>query len=113
VDGAPPDDGRRHELIDGVLLVTPAPSVRHQVAVANLFALLRAGCPESLIALTAPLDVALADDTIVQPDLVVARRQDFTEQDLPTAPLLVVEVLSYRATRPFAVEIVPGRMVEL
>ena len=89
-----PDDGRRHELIDGVLVVTPAPSIRHQVALASLFDLLRAACPEDLIALTAPLDVALSDDTVVQPDLLVARRSDFTEKDLPGPPLLAVEVLS-------------------
>ena len=44
--------------------------------------------------LAAPFDVVLAEDTIVQPDLIVARRTDFTERDLPVAPLLAIEVLS-------------------
>jgi Uma2 family endonuclease len=42
----------------------------------------------------APFAVALADDTELQPDLIVARRADFTSRDLPLAPLLAVEVLS-------------------
>lgn len=41
-----------------------------------------------------------ADDTVMQPDLLVARREDFTHRDLPTAPLLAVEVLS-PSTRRF------------
>jgi Uma2 family endonuclease len=44
--------------------------------------------------LAAPTDVVLAEDTGVQPGLLVARREDFTDQALPTPPLLAVEVLS-------------------
>ncbi len=89
-----PDDGRRHELVDGVLVVTPAPLVRHQAAVMGLFRLLDGTRPADLLLLTAPVDVALADDTVVQPDLLVAPRAQFTERDLPGPPLLAVEVLS-------------------
>ena len=91
---AMPDDGHRYELIDGALIVTPAPSVQHQRVLANLFTLLRTHCPDDLDVLFAPLDVAIADDTVMQPDLLVARRADFTQRDLPKAPLLAVEVLS-------------------
>jgi Uma2 family endonuclease len=89
-----PDDGHRYELIDGALLVTPAPAPRHQFGSAALHLLLAAACPAELRVLLAPLDVVLADDTVVQPDLLVARRTDFTERDLPVAPLLAVEILS-------------------
>jgi Uma2 family endonuclease len=89
-----PDDGRRHELIDGVLLVTPAPRFHHQLASAGMFRILDAARPGHLVLLTAPFDVALADDTVVEPDLLVAPRVEFTEKDLPTAPLLAVEILS-------------------
>jgi len=89
-----PDDGHRYELINGTLIVTPAPSVRHQIVCGELFALLRASCPPHLRVLTAPLDVVLGESTGVQPDLLVARRQDFTATNLPAAPLLAVEVLS-------------------
>lgn len=60
----------------------------------ELFVLLRAACPADLKVLLAPFDVALAADTVVQPDIVVARRTDLTSRDLPTAPVLAVEVLS-------------------
>lgn len=89
-----PDDGRRYELIDGTLVVTPAPSARHQTILLELAVVLRTACPRDLKLLFAPFDVALAEDTVMQPDLLVARRSDFTERDLPVAPLLAVEVLS-------------------
>lgn len=91
---AVPDDGHRYELIDGVLVVTPAPTWRHQQVVGELFALLRRAIPADCRVFVAPMDVVLADDTVMQPDLLVARRSDLGERDLPTAPLLAVEVLS-------------------
>lgn len=72
---AMPDDGRRHELIDGVLVVTPAPSVRHQEVLASLHLVLARACPPALGLFLAPLDVAIADDTVMQPDLLVATRR--------------------------------------
>ena len=89
-----PDDGHRYELIDGTLVVSPAPSFRHQRAVGKLHLLLDAACPEGLIVMLAPFAVGLADDTEVQPDLLVAPRSAFTARDLPGPPLLAVEVLS-------------------
>lgn len=89
-----PDDGHRYELIDGSLLVSPAPRIAHQRVVGNLFVLLRLACPAELEVVLAPFAVGLADDTEVQPDLIVAPRSQFTERDLPGPPLLAVEVLS-------------------
>jgi Uma2 family endonuclease len=89
-----PDDGHRYELIDGALVVTPAPSPRHQFVIGRLYIALLATCPPGLRVAFAPLDVALADDTVLQPDLLVARDADFTQRDLPVAPLLAVEVIS-------------------
>ncbi|WP_432947004.1 Uma2 family endonuclease [Kribbella sp. CA-253562] len=89
-----PNDGHRYELVDGVLIMTPAPSWRHQIAVSQLLYQLMQVCPADLRVLTAPFDVAISDDTVLQPDILVARRDDFTERDLPKAPLLAVEVLS-------------------
>ncbi len=40
-----PDDGRRYELIDGVLIVTPSPTTRHQWVVSELFKASTAGVP--------------------------------------------------------------------
>jgi len=89
-----PDDGHRYELIDGVLIVSPGPQLPHQDMVGNLHLLLRAGCPPHLKVVLAPFAVALADDTEVQPDLIVAERTQFTRKELPGPPLLAVEVLS-------------------
>ena len=97
---AMPEDGHRYELIDGSLVVTPSPSYRHQSALLELYALLRARCPAELKILSAPFDVVLARDTVVEPDLLVAPRADFTARDLPGPPLLAVEVLS-PSTRRF------------
>ncbi|MFE2754153.1 Uma2 family endonuclease [Actinosynnema sp. NPDC059335] len=89
-----PDDGRRYELVDGELLVSPAPGYRHQEIVAELCGRLRAACPEDLTALPAPFAVQTTAKTEVQPDVLVGRRADFTDKVLPVAPLLAVEVLS-------------------
>lgn len=91
---AMPDDGHRYELLDGVLLVSPAPRFVHQQVLANVFRLVDAATPTGITVFFAPFDVVLADDTVIQPDLLVAPREDFTERDLPVPPLLAVEVLS-------------------
>jgi Uma2 family endonuclease len=89
-----PDDGHRYELVDGVLIVSPSPRMLHQRAVRRLSRLLEDSCPDDLEVFFAPLDVVLAEDTVLIPDLIVARRVDFDEKCLPKAPLLAVEVLS-------------------
>ncbi|MGH3348024.1 MAG: Uma2 family endonuclease [Nocardioides sp.] len=97
---AMPNDGHRYELIDGVLVVTPSPSPDHQRFSRGVFLLLHTACPDDLEVLYAPFDVAIADDTVMQPDLLVAARDDFTDRDLPVAPVLAVEILS-PSTRRF------------
>jgi len=89
-----PDDGHRYELIDGTLIVTPAPSWRHQRAVARLLKTLMDAAPDGLEVLAAPFDVRLADDTVLQPDVLVCHVSDLTQRNLPVAPLLAIEVLS-------------------
>lgn len=91
---AMPDDGHRYELIDGTLIVTPAPGYDHQSGVLELAVLLRSGCPADLKVMIAPFDVVFGKKTVLQPDLLVARRSDFTARDLPKVPVLAVEVLS-------------------
>jgi Uma2 family endonuclease len=89
-----PDDGRRHELLDGVLLMTPSPVTRHQDVVGRLFLLLSTQVPRWAKVMLAPFDVVLGDRTVLEPDIVVARRSDVTDKNLPAAPLLAIEVLS-------------------
>jgi Uma2 family endonuclease len=89
-----PDDGLRHELIDGAFVMTPAPGARHQWMVGGLFVILRNAFANSEHIVTlAPFDVVLAGN-VVQPDVLVAPRDSFSERMLSSAPLLVVEVRS-------------------
>jgi len=89
-----PDDGHRYELIDGTLIVTPAPGWGHQEVQHVLTELLRQHRPTGLRVLDAPFEVRLAIDTAVQPDVIVARYEDLTPKNLPAAPLLAVEIRS-------------------
>ncbi len=91
---AMPDDGHRYELVDGVLLVTPAPNASHQTCVVAMIGLLLPACPPDQKVLVAPFDVRLSRFTVLQPDVLVTRREQLTEVRLEGAPLLAVEVQS-------------------
>lgn len=94
-----PDDGQRHELIDGEHYVTPSPNTRHQVIVGNLHYHIRAfleSRPLGRIYL-APFDVVLTPSDVVEPDLLYVaapRGEIVTKKNVEGAPDLVVEVLS-------------------
>ena len=88
-----PDDGLRYELVDGVLLVSPAPALTHQIAVFNLVEQLLRHAPADLRVLGAPLDVRFSGTRQLQPDVLVVPRETPTAR-LERRPLLVVEVLS-------------------
>ncbi len=89
-----PDDGLRHELIDGTFVMSPAPGYPHQSMVGALHvALVAASQDTDLKVLLAPFDVVLGPN-VVEPDLLVAPRSAFQPRDLPTAPVLAVEVRS-------------------
>jgi Uncharacterized protein conserved in cyanobacteria len=87
-----PDDGRRYELVDGSLLVTPVPGWAHQEVVASLSLALYAVCPRSLRVVLGPFAGRPDQYNELRPDLLVARYDDLAEECLPTAPLLAVEV---------------------
>jgi Uma2 family endonuclease len=94
-----PDDGRRYEILDGEIYVTPAPGTSHQRTSRDLGFLLhdhvrRRGLGEILIA---PIDVILDRSTVVQPDLLfvaASRSAMITERGVEGPPDLVVEILS-------------------
>lgn len=88
------EDNYRYEIIDGMLLVSAAPSRLHQRAVGRLYRLLDDSCPPVMEVLVAPFEVVLANDTVLEPDVLVARRRMLTDRGLPGAPELAVEVLS-------------------
>ena len=98
-----PDDGNRYEVVDGALLVTPAPNPRHQRVVGRIqFALARYLEPLPLGELLAsPADISTRADRLVQPDLFVVpgtigRIERWSEV---THLLLAVEVLSPSSAR--------------
>lgn len=91
---AMPDDGRRRELIDGMLIVNPAPRHLHQRASMRLSLLLGNACPPDLEVLAAPFDYKISDTTLLLPDIIVARKIDYGPLRLEVAPLLVVEIRS-------------------
>jgi Uma2 family endonuclease len=89
-----PDDGLRYELLDGALVVSPAPSLLHQRVVTRICALLNDACPADLEVFVGPVDWQPNRRTSLQPDVVVASRLDEGPKAL-TLPLpLAVEVLS-------------------
>jgi Uma2 family endonuclease len=94
-----PADGRRYEIHEGDLSVTPAPSPWHQMVSANLFRALDAHVrARSLgVVLYAPLDVILSEVSIVQPDIVyleAGRLGAISQRGVEGPPTLVVEILS-------------------
>ncbi len=65
-----PDDGNRYELLDGVLLVTPAPNQEHQVIAARFIHLLSAGLGIG-VRVVGPGAVPRAPKTQLEPDVLV------------------------------------------
>lgn len=94
-----PDDGKRHELIDGEHYVSPSPNVRHQRVLRRLSMLLQSFVEAHRLGeiFFAPLDVVFTLHDVVEPDLIFvsnARASILTAANLQGAPDLVVEVLS-------------------
>ncbi|HEY9376040.1 MAG TPA: Uma2 family endonuclease [Jiangellaceae bacterium] len=89
-----PDDGLQYELLDGILLVTPAPVPAHQAVAGELYVRLRAACPPHLKVFFAPLDWQPDRRTSLQPDLLVIPRDDIGLKNLTRPLALAVEVLS-------------------
>ena len=94
-----PDNGKRHELIDGEHFMTPSPTTKHQrisqrlsLALGNFLKTNNLG--ELFVA---PCDVFLSDLDVVQPDLLfisATRKGIITEKNIQGGPDLVVEILS-------------------
>jgi Uma2 family endonuclease len=95
-----PDDGKRHELIDGEHYVTPSPNRKHQAISVNLTGMLWRYLQEHAIGriFSAPFDVVFSEFDVVEPDLLYVSnaRQDpiLTSQHVRGAPDLVVEIES-------------------
>ncbi|HEY4465364.1 MAG TPA: Uma2 family endonuclease [Streptosporangiaceae bacterium] len=88
-----PDDGHHYELLDGTLIVSPAPGAAHQRASAMLTHILELACPDELIVFP-NVGVRIAANSALEPDAVVARPADVSGARLVRPPLLLVEILS-------------------
>ena len=93
-----PDDGKRHELIDGEHYVTASPNTKHQQVSMELAFLIRAWLedrPSGRI-FTAPYDMVLTRFDVVEPDLIYLSNERaaeiMTAAHLRGAPELVVEI---------------------
>jgi Uma2 family endonuclease len=96
-----PDDGNRYEVIDGELLVTPAPSLPHQAAVGELHLLVAPYVTAQKLGYTfvAPADVVFSPRRGVQPDVFVTPPVDGRRPKKVDRLLLAVEVLSPSSAR--------------
>lgn len=99
-----PEDGNRYEVLDGELLVTPAPSYRHQAVLARLYDLVAPYVNHHALGWTlwSPADIEFSPSTSLQPDLFVvpdAGRGEPRSWSDVTKLLLVVEGVSPSSAR--------------
>ena len=94
-----PDDGRRYQLVEGELIVAPAPTTWHQLIQGEIYYRLRIHVDAKGLGhvLGAPLDVVLDDRNVLQPDVLFVsneRAAVLERKNVQGPPDLVVEVLS-------------------
>ncbi len=92
-------DDERYELLYGALVMAPAPREIHQYVLINLIIAIGAFVKKHKLGkvYSAPFDVVLSDENVVQPDLLfvsTARQHIITPENIQGAPDLVVEILS-------------------
>ncbi|MEL7147799.1 MAG: Uma2 family endonuclease [Bacteroidota bacterium] len=86
----------RLELLKGKLkLMSPSPGADHQRLARDISQkLIQKYSNSDYEVLFAPLDVFLNENTVVQPDIMVCRREQVSQRGCEGAPFLVVEVIS-------------------
>ncbi|MEW6378683.1 MAG: Uma2 family endonuclease [bacterium] len=99
-----PDDGKRHEIIEGEHYMAPSPNVRHQSISRNLEFVINQYVEEHDLGkvFDAPMDVILSDENIVQPDILFISKKNYgiiTTQNIQGAPDLLIEILSESSRR--------------
>jgi Uma2 family endonuclease len=99
-----PEDGQRHEIIDGEHYVSPAPSLPHQDLVVELTLRVGGFVKAHRLGrfLIAPTDVILSPHDVVQPDLFFISNERAAiaqEKNVQGAPELVIEILSKSTLR--------------
>jgi Uma2 family endonuclease len=91
-----PEDGHRYELIDGVLIVSPSPTSRHQTLVLRLGNALAANCPSEW-EVTQGVEVRISRFRSLIPDVLVVSAEAAAREPSRFRPhevLLAVEVVS-------------------
>jgi Uma2 family endonuclease len=99
-----PDDGKRHELVSGELVVTPDAAPLHQKLLTALIHRMDSYLRQTSVGrlLTSPADLAFGEDEILQPDLFVlpaSLRPQFRTWSEVTSLLLAIEILSPSTAR--------------
>lgn len=95
-----PDDGKRHELIDGEHYVTPSPNTKHQAVSGNLYFHLRAWLEQHPVGRVfyAPFDIVFTQFDVVEPDLLYMSNERaaeiLTANHVTGAPEIVIEIAS-------------------
>jgi Uma2 family endonuclease len=93
-----PDDGNRHELIDGEHYVTASPNTKHQQVSMELGFLIRSWLEDHPVGrlFAAPFDIVLSHFDVVEPDLIYLSHERaaeiMTTLHLRGAPELIVEI---------------------
>ena len=99
-----PDDGMRHELIDGEHYVTPSPNMKHQQLLGTLHGLIWSHLQTRPLGrvFLAPFDVVFSMFDVVEPDLLYLSEERaakvLTADNVRGTPELVVEIAS-KSTR--------------
>ncbi len=99
-----PNDGKRYQILEGELDVTPAPSTTHQKVSMRLEHLLVGHVEKHNLGLVldAPVDVVLNERNVIQPDIIFIANEHLPqveEAKVAGAPDLVVEILSPTTAR--------------
>jgi Uma2 family endonuclease len=98
-----PSDGNRYELVDGELLVTPAPSLRHQMIVGEVYLRLAnylSDNPGIARVLLSPADITFGGTGLTQPDIFVVPVEELgANWDAIRTLLLAIDVLSPSSAR--------------
>ncbi len=94
-----PENGKRHELIDGEHYMTPAPSTKHQRISRKLLRILDNFVEKNKLGevFDAPYDIIFSDINVVQPDIIFISNENMriiTERNVQGSPDLVIEIIS-------------------
>ena len=95
---AMPEDGKRREIVEGELFVTPSPNLNHQRISRRIGLVLANYLEANPIGeiFDAPMDVILSDFDVLEPDLLIVlnEHREILKTWVEGTPDLVVEILS-------------------